>query len=191
MVKAKTLTEAVIVVSGSPGSGKTTYARYLAESLNLRFFSGGMAFRELARERGVSLIDLNKLAVSDTKIDIELERRIFEEAKKGGVVIESHLAGWTLRDIADVSVYVKANIKTRLERIASREKRDINEIAVETAWREVIEANRFRDIYAIDITDLSYFDVVLDTTHLEEEEAKRTLLAIVKAILKGKKIIQA
>lgn len=178
--------DVVIAVSGSPGSGKTTYARYLADALSLRFFSGGMAFRELAKERGLSLVELNRLAAKDARIDIELERRILEEAKKGGVVIESHLAGWTLRNIADLLIYVKADLRTRLERIASRERKNIKEIAVETMWREVIEAERFRDLYAIDITDLSYFDIVLDTTFLDEDEAKRLLLTIVRAVLSGK-----
>ncbi len=174
----------VIAVSGSPGSGKTTYARYLSEKLGLRFISGGKVFRELAREKGLSLIELNKLASVDPRIDIELERKLLDEAMKGNVVIESHLAGWTLRGVADVLIYVKASLKSRLERISKRENRLIDDVLMETSWREAIEANRFLSLYAIDITDLTHFDIVLDTTYLSEEEAKELLFSLTRAILK-------
>lgn len=176
----------VIAVSGSPGSGKTTYARYLSEKLGLRFVSGGMVFRELAREKGLSLIELNKLALTEPRIDIELERKLFEEAMKGNVVIESHLAGWTLRGVADVLIYVKASFKSRLERISKRENKPMNDVLMETSWREAIEAHRFLSLYAIDITDLTHFDIVLDTTYLSEEEAKEILLHLTRSIIKKK-----
>jgi len=176
----------VIAISGSPGSGKTTYARYLSEKLGLRFVSGGTVFRQMARERGVSLLELNKLASIDYRIDVELERRLLEEALKGGVVIESHLAGWTLRSIADVSIYVKASLKSRIERIARREGREWDDVVVETCWRETLETQRFFDLYSVDLTDLRHFDVVLDTTYLSEAEAKETLLNIALKLLKSR-----
>lgn len=179
-------TEPVIAVSGSPGSGKTTYARHLSNELGLRFISGGMVFRELAREKGLSLIELNRLASIDPRIDIELERRLFKEALKGGSVIESHLAGWTLRGVADVLIYIKADLSTRVKRISKRENKEIDEVIIETAWREAIEAQRFYSLYAIDLTDLSHFDIVLDTTYLTEEEAKEILLFLTKSILRKK-----
>ena len=43
----------VIAVSGQPASGKTTYARYLAETYGLRYVSSGRLFREYARRLGV------------------------------------------------------------------------------------------------------------------------------------------
>ena len=58
----KTMDGLTIAVSGTPGSGKTTYARFLAEKYGLRFISSGMLFREIAREMGLDLLELHKLA---------------------------------------------------------------------------------------------------------------------------------
>lgn len=176
----------VVAVSGSPGSGKTTYAKFLADKLGLRLISGGHVFREMAKERGLSLLELNRLAMEDAGVDLELERRLYQEALNGGVVVESHLAGWTLRGVADVTIYVKASIKERIRRIAKREGREQTDVLKETLWREVLEAQRFRRLYAIDVTDLNHFDIVLDTTFLDEEEAKELLLSYCRAVLRRK-----
>lgn len=81
----------VVVVSGPPGSGKTTYARHIAERLGLEMVSAGSIFRRIARERGISVVELNLIAERDPSIDMLIDKMMLERARKGNVVLEGHL----------------------------------------------------------------------------------------------------
>jgi len=93
-----------------------------------------------------------------------------EEALKGNVVIEGHLVPWILNHVADLKIYFYASLKTRVKRIAAREGRDEREVFMETAQREYSHALRFRRLYGIDITDLSIYDLVINTDALTIED---------------------
>ena len=93
-----------IVISGPPGSGKTTQAKKIAEYFGLRYYSAGMIFREIARERGLTLAELSEIASRDPSIDLEIDRRSYEEALKGNVVIDGHLTAWIVNELADIRI---------------------------------------------------------------------------------------
>lgn len=173
----------IIAVSGSPGSGKTTYARYLARMLNYEFASAGMIFRQMAEKMGISVVELNKMALSNPNIDHQIENEIRKVASRGKVVVEGHLVAWTLYDVADLLIYLTAPLGLRLERIAARENKTIQQVVEETLSREYYEAKRYRETYGVDITNLSIYDIVLDTSFSDEEGVKRSLWGMVKEFL--------
>ena len=160
----------VIAIGGPAGSGKTTYAKAIAEKYGLRYFSAGSIFRIIARERGLSIEELSKMAEKDPTIDLMIDKRTLEEALKGNVVVEGHLVPWVVKDIADVKIYVKAPLHIRVKRIAEREKRPYKQVLRETVIREHSQRIRFLEFYGIDITDLSIYDLVIDTSQLGIEE---------------------
>ncbi|MDM7275159.1 MAG: AAA family ATPase [Thermoprotei archaeon] len=172
-----------IVVSGSPGSGKSTYARRLSIDLGLKYYSSGEIFRAIARERGVSIVELSRMAESDPSVDIEIERKTLSIAEKGGVVIDSHLAAWILASTADMLVYVKAPLKVRAERLAARDGKSVAESYREIIAREESQAFRFAKYYGLDTRDLSIFHLILDTGAYSLEEAYSIIkLAVVKRL---------
>ena len=173
----------IIAVSGSPGSGKTTYAKYLAKMLNYEFASAGMIFRRMAEKMGVSVVELNKMALSNPDIDHQIENEIRKVASRGNIVLEGHLVAWTLYDIADLLIYLTAPLGSRLERIAARENKTIQQVIEETLSREYYEVKRYRETYGVDITNLSIYDIVLDTSFSDEEGVKRSLWNMVKEFL--------
>ena len=167
-----------IVISGPPGSGKSTVAKELAKRLGLRYLSAGQVFRGLAKEHGVSLIQLEEEAVRNPQIDLEIDRRTLEEAKKGNVVIEGHLTAWIARPYADLCVYLIAPLKVRAKRIAEREGRDLDEVLKETTMREELHMLRFRMLYGIDIRDLSPFDLVVNTEKARPEKIVEMIISM-------------
>ncbi len=173
----------MIVISGQPGSGKSTYARRLANDLGLRYYATGQAFRSLAARMGLSLMELNRRAQEDPTIDLAIDRASYEEAAKGCVVIDSHLAGWLLRDVADVTIYVKASLPVRSRRISQRDNKGESEALEEASQRELTHWERFLRYYGIDVRDLSSYDLVVDTSRMNIEETYDVIITFVKNIL--------
>ncbi len=177
----------VIVVSGPPGSGKTTQAKKIAEYFGLRYYSAGMIFRKMAEERGISIEELSRIATKDPSIDIEIDRRTYLEALKGDIVIDGHLTAWIIADIADVRILITAPLATRIKRIALRDGKSLMEAYHETVMREYLQKIRFRKYYGIDTDDLSIFDMIVNTESLGIDDTFEIVKTAIEKILKRKR----
>lgn len=160
----------VVVVSGMPGSGKSTLAKRIAEWLGLRIVSAGSLFRSLATQKGLTLSELSRLAEEDPSIDRMIDEMSLNEASKGCVVIDAHIAGWILKDIAHVRIYLTAPEDLRAKRIAERDGKSYEDALRELRLREESEKKRFRTYYGINVEDLSSFDLVINTASFNAEE---------------------
>ncbi|MFD1687281.1 (d)CMP kinase [Halobellus litoreus] len=172
----------LLTVSGPPGAGKSTTVNALADAFGLEHVSGGDIFRELADERGMSAVEFNRLAEEDDQIDRDLDRRLRNVAlERDDVLLESRLAGWLAGDAADLRLWLDAPIGVRAERIAEREDKSAETALEETRAREESEALRYQEYYNIDISDLSIYDVVLNTARWSEADVPDILTAAVEA----------
>ena len=166
----------LITVSGPPGSGKSTTASNLAEVLDLDHVSGGDIFRELADERDYTTLEFNKLAEEDEQIDLDLDRRLRSiAAERDDVVLESRLSGWLAGDHADFRIWLDAPLSVRAERIADREGKAVAETREETAARQGSEADRYEEYYGIDITDLTIYDLSVNTARWDADSVLEML----------------
>ncbi len=169
----------VITVSGFHGSGRSTHAKKLAEAFNLRYVSSGTIFRQMAEERGVSLEEMSRLTEEDPELDRMIDERAIEESKKEGVVIDATLSGWMAHE-PDIRIFLKTPFEARMRRIAEREGIPYEEAEKETRVREESERERFREYYSVDVTDLSIYDVILNTELYESEGTARILKRVVE-----------
>ncbi|MDS0240903.1 MULTISPECIES: (d)CMP kinase [Haloferax] len=170
----------LLTVSGPPGSGKSTTAAALAEAFDLEHISGGDIFRELAAERDMTAVEFNKLAEEDDQIDRDLDRRLRDIAlDRDDVLLESRLAGWLAGDAADLRFWLDAPVDVRAERIADREGKPVDVAREETTTREASEAKRYDAYYDIDITDLSIYDIALNTARWGPDEVTAVCVAAV------------
>ncbi|MCE4605874.1 MAG: AAA family ATPase [Desulfurococcales archaeon] len=173
----------VIVISGPPGSGKTTYAKRLSSDLSLPYYSAGQIFREIAKSKGISLIELSQIAERNSSIDVLIDRTTLERAVNKGGVIEGHLSAFVLADLADLSIYINAPLDTRIKRIAGRETREFLDILRETLAREESQYMRFMALYGVDTNILEKFDIVINTEGLDIDTVYSIIRRSVENIL--------
>src|SRR3989338_3822519 len=106
-----------ITISGKAGTGKSTVARLLSEKLGLRHYSIGDLMRAMAAEKGISLLELNRLAETDKSIDFELDNKLKELGKeKDDFVVDGRLTAFFVPH-AEVRVFLDADDNVRAETI--------------------------------------------------------------------------
>lgn len=174
-----------IAISGKAGAGKSTFAKRIAGTFKLEHVSAGKIFRQMARQRNMDLGTLSKFAENNEDIDKEIDERSVEEAKKGNVVLDGHLTAWMCEDLADLKIFVTAPLDVRVKRIAQRDGISYEDALHETTKRENSERMRYKKIYNIDITDLSIFDIILNTEKWSIDSITNILTTAIKEFIGG------
>jgi cytidylate kinase len=157
----------LLTISGHSGSGKTTVATALSQRLGFVHISAGEVFRELARERSLSVEQLSELAEKNPEIDKMVDQRQVKLAQSHeNVVVDGRLSGWIHK--GDIAVWLKAPLEVRADRIAQREGKHLAAALRETKARDLSEAVRYKAFYDIDVADLDIYDLVIDTRHWDQ-----------------------
>lgn len=171
----------LVTVSGPPAAGTSSLCDTLSDLIDAKVISGGDIFRKIADERGLKPYELSEIAEDDDGIDHEIDQRLkniidekTQDSNSERVIIDSRLAGWHAERRADLSIWLKAPVETRVERLESRD-----ETEDELKRREESDAKRYKKYYNIDISDMSVYDLVVDTeTFSEKDTAKITKQAL-------------
>lgn len=166
----------IVTVSGEIGAGKSTVARRLATALGLRYLSTGEVFREEARRRGVSLADMGRLAEEDPAIDRALDEMQVQAAAAGHILVDSRLSGWLID--GDLRIWLRAPLEVRAGRVAARDGVDLATALRHVRTREASEHRRYREIYRIDVADLTRYHVIVDTGMWSAEDIVDALLRL-------------
>lgn len=176
----------IITISGRAGSGKSTISGLVAEKLGLKHFSSGDFMRQMAKEKGISLLELSKLAEGNRAIDKELDQRQIKFGREqDNFIIDGRLSAFFIPK-ADFKIFLDADKKTRAERILkdarTEEKgKDLEDIEKKIEEREKSEAKRYKAYYSYDCYDKSKYGYVIDTTNLNIDEVIKEVLDIVNA----------
>lgn len=181
----------IITISGVPGSGKSTVARLVAARLGLKHYSAGDFMREIAARRGLSLLEISRIAESDRSIDRELDERTVRLGKsEDGFVIDSRLAFHFIPDSFKVFLAVDESEAARRicsdvkKKAESRkvEKESTTEASTLAAIRErkKSEELRYREYYGINPYDVSHYNLVINTTESSPDAVAGRIVGEVK-----------
>jgi cytidylate kinase len=172
----------IITIGGLAGSGTTTATDILSKRLDIPFISAGSIFRDMAKENGMSLFEFSKLAEGNTTIDIELDKRQAEIAKKSEkLIVEGRLSANFID--ADLRLWLLAPIDTRAVRVCNRESiKSMKQAKEEIRIREESETLRYLTIHNIDINNLDISDLVLNTKRFNPDNITKIILTTLKVI---------
>ncbi len=157
----------IITIGGLPGTGTTTISKLVSEKYGLKHVCAGFIFRDMAKEMNMELGEFSKYAEKNPEIDKKIDKKQVELAARGNIILEGRLAAWMLKnnDIKPtLSIWLMAPPMVRCKRISERESEDINTALKNMVNRENSEKKRYKEIYNIDIDDLSIYDIVIDSS---------------------------
>jgi len=171
----------IVTVGGQAASGKSTLAKALASRLGFGHLSAGQTMRDMAAERGVSLVEFSKYAESHPEVDKEVDERQ-KRAAKGDCVVDGRLSRFFLKP--DLSVWLVAPADVRARRVLGRGERysGFESALAELNARDGSERERYLRFYGIDLNDLSVYDVVLNTGRFGIEEMTDVALSAVNSL---------
>ena len=167
----------IIAISGLTGSGKNTLGEQLAEELGYKLVCP--TFKDLAKREGIPLMEFQKRAEKDPKIDKKFDAALREQTKNGSCVVTTWLGPWIVKN-AELKIHVFAPLQVRAERVAKRDGMAIAQAKKHIIERDEENRKRYQKVYGIDIYDTSGFDLCLSSAKLSKEQMRDIALSAVK-----------
>ena len=182
----------IISFCGDEGSGKSTIAKKIAEELGYPRYYMGQIFRDMAKKRGMTIMEYVKSGEEDPNVDREVDEYILKLAgKQTDFVIESRTA-WHLVP-SSLKIYLQVSEEEGAKRIfkqLQQNKKDSrNELNKNASYTDALvnirerrktDDLRYKKYYGIYIRDPKNYDFVLNTTDLSREEVFEKVIAFVR-----------
>ena len=161
----------IITIAGDLGSGKSTVAEMISCELSFERYSTGDVQRTLAKERGVTSLELNVLAETKKDIDSLIDSALTSLAESGKrLVVDSRLAWHFIPH--SFKVYLSVDPLIASQRIQNDSIRGTVEeyASVEEAYEKISqrrssEEKRFNTLYDVDIANYNNYDLIIDTSY--------------------------
>ncbi len=172
----------IITIGGLAGTGTTTLAEVLSERLDIPYISAGFIFREMAAERGMSVLEFSEFAEGNDDIDKEIDKRQALKAKEAeNLIVEGRLSAFFV-DNADLRICLMTPFDVRSKRIAQREDKSVDVAKDEIITREKSEALRYKEIHNIDISNMEIYDIIINTDSFDPESISEIIIQTLKVI---------
>ena len=161
----------IITISGKNGSGKGTVAKLLAEKLGYKHISIGGLRREVAHSMGLTISEFDilwELPENKEKFDLQYEKYQKELDVNDGVILDSRM--WFYCQPKSFKLFLDVSDDEAARRIFGDKSRigdeytSLEAVKQATIQRNANNERRYKELYGVDITDMSNFDLVVDTT---------------------------
>lgn len=182
----------IITITGKPCSGKGVASDLFEKKYNFKVLHAGEIFRSVAVERGIDILELNRLR--DTSIDKMVDDKIIEigkTEKNSNLVIDSRTAWHFIPDSFKVFIDVDSVEQVRRMKNSGRTN-EIIDLSDEDALKSCnerfdLENERYKSIYGFDNTNLSAYDFVINNTNLTIEETTDAIYNAYQKFINSKK----
>jgi len=181
----------IITITGNLGSGKSTVAKLLAKNLGLKHYSMGDLQRSIAKKKGITLVELQKLEEKDASIDKEVDQTQIDLGKKeDNFVIDSRI-GWHFIPYS-IKIFLDVTEEEAARRIFNQKREDekynktLQETLKKIRERKASEIKRYKEYYNLNYMDVSNYDLVVDTTKIPAEKVAEKILEFIKDLNKKK-----
>jgi cytidylate kinase len=129
----------------------------------------------------VTLEEFGRIAENDDAIDRMIDERQKERAKAGkNLIFEGRLSGIFLED-ADLKIWLKAPLDMRAARVKERDFVNESDLLDLIKAREASEWTRYNNYYGIDLSDLSVYDLVIDTSRWSADQVCEIIIRALEA----------
>ncbi len=181
----------IISFNGQEGSGKSTISLMVADKFGFSHYYMGQIFRDMAKEKGMTLPEFRKICDADPSFDRKVDDYLIKLSKEQeSFVIESRTAWHFIPQ--SLKIYLKVDSKVAAERIFkglseknNRGNEDKNLNTVENIQKSILQrrkedSERYFSLYNIHQDDEKNYDFVLDTTKLNIEEVFGAVMEFIK-----------
>jgi len=170
----------IITIGGRFGSGKTTVAKILVQELGYDRFSMGDFRKAIAKEKGMTIDELNIISEKDPSSDYETDKKLQQLAKeKDNFIIETR-TGFHLVP-KSFKVCLIADLEQSARRIMEKKSAIQPYKTLEKAMEKIKQGwesdyRRYKKLYDIDYLNPDNFDIHLDTTNLTPNEVANKII---------------
>jgi len=164
----------IISITGDLGSGKSTVSDILCKRLNYEYIYTGKIQREIALKYNMTTLELNKYSETHPEIDEEIDSTFKSLNESANLIVDSRLAWFFIPQ--SFKVFLKTDLIVSANRISGDNQRKnekylskedaVNKIAA----RKASENKRYIELYGADCSDLSNFNLIVDTSHITPEQ---------------------
>ncbi len=173
-----------ITITGRLGSGKSTVCRVLADKYGYEIYSTGKIHRQIAAEKGLSALEMNRLMATDLSFDHMIDdavSRISRENAQRTLIFDSRMAWHFACDSFKVFMHIDPAIAARRvmrdDRGAVESYTDLDDARRQLLARATEENTRYKRIYGADNLDYRNFDLIVDSATISPEALAELILS--------------
>jgi cytidylate kinase len=161
----------IITISGRPGSGKSAVAVRVAEALGMRHVSAGDFMRQMAAERGMTILEFSRSAEDRESIDREIDARTVQLSRESADFVMDARLAWhfipeSFKVFLEVSPEVAAQRIYEAQRGSEKENVSLENTKRAIESRTESERKRYLKYYGLDYAEHTQYDLVVDTSDL-------------------------